>query len=282
MQHKFSLHKISSESNFSFDPNEYSRFKYGDDIIAEKFGEELANSFISQIMINLPFYGKQFLVIPSPYSFIPTATFALKSHFVNVLNRWLVDNHYPPVEETKIHRTVTYKDDYGDLDNIERLELIKNDKFYIDKDFIKNKVLIFLDDIRITGSHEKMIISTLEKFEIKNDFYLLYYAELMNLKIHPRIENVFNNYYVKSLSDLQPIINGERFKFNTRLVKFILNSKFSDCSNFLLKQNNFFLNEMYNLSIGNGYHTIDEYKDNLNYLKTLVITKLNQKLEYGY
>ena len=175
MQHKFSLHKVDNEEYFSFDPSEYSRFKYGDDLIAEKYGNELANSFISKIMKTLPFFGKQFVVISSPYSFIPTATYALKTHFVNNFNRWLISNNYPPVEESKIHRTVTYKEDYGSLNHDERINLIQNDKFHIDKTFLKDKILLFLDDIRITGSHERMIVTTLNKFEIENDFYLLYF-----------------------------------------------------------------------------------------------------------
>lgn len=281
MQHKFSLHKVDNEEYFSFDPSEYSRFKYGDDLIAEKYGNELANSFISKIMKTLPFFGKQFVVISSPYSFIPTATYALKTHFVNNFNRWLISNNYPPVEESKIHRTVTYKEDYGSLNHDERINLIQNDKFHIDKTFLKDKILLFLDDIRITGSHERMIVTTLNKFEIENDFYLLYFAELTNFQIHPKIENVFNNYYVKAIRDLGNIIKSGRFKFNTRFVKFILNSDLKESGSFLLAQDEIFLNKLYDLSIGNNYHTIEEYKINLKFIETLVIPKLNKKLEYG-
>ncbi len=50
MQHKFSLHKIDNEKSFTFEPYEYSLFKYGDDQVAEKFGETLASAFVLEIL----------------------------------------------------------------------------------------------------------------------------------------------------------------------------------------------------------------------------------------
>jgi hypothetical protein len=281
MLHKFSLHKIDNEKSFTFKPYEYSRFKYGDDLVAEKFGEDLASAFIVEILQSYNLEKIQMVVISSPYSFIPTATFAMKNYFVKFLNRWLVQQKYLPVQESKIHREVTYKEDYGNLTKEERITLIKNDKFQIEKAFLENKLIIFLDDIRITGSHEKMIQTTLEKFKIENDYCLLYFAELINDNISPKIENYFNNYCVKSLNDLLKIINSERFVFNTRFIKFILNANENECKSFLLIQDTNFLNKFYDLSIGNNYHSIEAYKNNFEYLEKLIYQKVNKKIQYG-
>lgn len=121
MLHKFSLHKIDNEKSFTFKPYEYSRFKYGDDLVAEKFGEDLASAFIVEILQSYNLGKIQMVVISSPYSFIPTATFAMKNYFVKFLNRWLVQQKYLPVQESKIHREVTYKEDYGNLTKEEEL-----------------------------------------------------------------------------------------------------------------------------------------------------------------
>ena len=156
-QRSFSLHKIKSENTFSFDPAAYSRFKFGDGAASADFGSKLAQGFIRECMPLPSEQNKEIVVVSSPYSFIPTATFAMKNAFVSTLNRWLALHGLPVVQETKVHRTITYKEDYGELSAAERMRLIGNDHFHIDAAFLKGKTLFFLDDIRITGSHERMI-----------------------------------------------------------------------------------------------------------------------------
>lgn len=265
MKTNYSLHKIKHADQFSFDPCEYSRFKYGDDLVAEKFGTNLAMNFI-KYHLSLDNNIGQLVVISSPFAFIPTATFAMKNYFVYELNKWLATNDHPVVHETKIFRTITYKEDYGELDASERMRLIGNDSFHIDKSFLIGKKLVFLDDIRITGSHEKMINKMIAEYGIDNDIYLLYFAELINTVIHPNIENTLNYSAVNSIFDLQPIIDSQRFAINTRIVKYLLNSDSNAFRLFVLDQDPKFLNLLYNMALGNGYHTIDAYRTNLQML----------------
>lgn len=269
MKTNFSLYKIDNETNFGFCPTEYSKFKFGDDSLAEKFGTELANAFIEEVLKKIVI-NEQIVVIPSPYSFIPTATFAMKNYFVFGINRWLASNNLPIVQTAKIHRTITYKDDYGALNADERMALIGNDGFYVDKIFLENKILIFLDDIKITGSHEKMITKMLDDFGINNDIYLLYFAELINKSIHPKIENHLNYYFVKSLLEVDNIVKSDTFTFNTRVVKYILNAGENDFIFFINDKSIKFLKSLYNLSVGNGYHNIDVYNKNLKILENKI------------
>jgi len=268
----YALHQIHHPEVFGFDPASYSKFKFGDDRIAKEFGEQLAEGFITgYLKDNL--IDNQIVVISSPYSFIPTATFAMKNYFIHQLNRWLVDHGKLVVQEAKVHRTITYKEDYGALSAEERMSLIGNDSFHIDKHFLDDKTLLFLDDIRITGSHERMILKMVDEYEMKNDIHLLYFAELSNMDIHPNIENYLNYHHVKSIFDLDDIVKSGAFAFNTRIVKYILNSAFNSFSIFISNQTEDFINMLYNLSLGNGYHTIEAYATNLNYIKNLINTK---------
>ena len=195
----YSLHKINSPDIFGFSEEEYSKFKFGDGGVSAKFGEKLARGFIKD-MLEKTYDGTQLVVVSSPYAYIPTATHALKNYFVYELNKWLAQHDYRVVEQTKIHRCITYSQDYGELDAEERMNLISNDAFYMDKKYLKNKVVIFIDDIRITGSHERVIRNMIKKMKIKSDYYLLYFAQLVNDSIHPNIENyldylhLHNNY----------------------------------------------------------------------------------------
>jgi hypothetical protein len=267
MRYTYSLHKITNADSFSFEPAEYSNFKFGDDKIAEKFGNNLAEKFIKDVLSVINVSTTQFVVISSPYSFIPTATFSLKNHFVSILNNWLASQSFPVVQETKIYRTITYKEDYGELNAEQRIKLIGNDVFYIDTEFIKGKTLIFLDDIRITGSHERMISKMLDRYQINNNSYLLYFAELINTNIHPNIENYLNYYSIKSIFDLDKLIDSEDFVINTRVVKFILHTDKANFKLFIQNKKTKFLKLLYNMAIGNGYHSINVYSGNILTLK---------------
>ncbi|WP_316810236.1 phosphoribosyltransferase family protein [Pedobacter heparinus] len=272
----YSLHKIHHTTSFGFSADDYSQFKFGDDLVAKKFGKDLADGFIKDFLED-NLLSEQIVVISSPYCFIPTATFAMKNYFVYQLNHWLVENGRMVVQEAKVHRTITYKDDYGALSAEDRIKLIGNDSFHIDKDFLKDKVLFFLDDIKITGSHEKMILKMVKEYELKNEIYMLYFAELVNQDVHPNVENYLNYHKVRSIFDLDEIIRSGNFCFNTRIVKYILNCDFNSFSLFLERQTEDFIYNLYHLSLGNSYHTIDCYSRNLNFLKNYINNK-NYKL----
>lgn len=269
MINRFSLHKIQDINKIPFSPIDYSKFKFGCKNISKEFGISLAKAFAWEYVLS----GKiadQIVVVSSPYCFIPTATFAMKDYFVQELNQWLVQAGKPVVEETKIHRTITYREDYGELSAEQRLTLIQNDGFHIDAKFIEGKSLILLDDIRITGSHEKMIERMCDEYNLKNVKYYTYFAELVNQDIDPKIENFLNYAYVKNLDDLDSIIKNENFLLNTRMVKYMLNSDPIKFLNFAKYQKVKFLETVYHLAIGNSYHTIPEYWENLTLIKSLI------------
>ncbi len=278
----FSLHKITSPPgqegsadysrfHFGFSPQEYSRFKFGDGAVAKTYGRELAEGFIVSHLSKQPI-SRQLVVVSSPYSFIPTATFAMKDHFVFRLNRWLADQGLPVVQETKVHRTVTYKEDYGELNAAQRIQLIGADSFHIDRSFLEGKTVLFLDDIRITGGHERMILKMVEEYNLQSPVYLLYFAELVSPEVHPSIENYLNYHAVKSIFDLKPLIGSPHFLLNTRATKFMLHYDADAFRIFIDNQTPAFLEYLYDMALGNGYHTIEAYQRNLDYLKARVNT----------
>lgn len=280
MNTTYSLHSITSTESFGFSADDYSRFKFGDGAVSKEFGTALADGFIMERLAVNP-VRQQIVVLSSPYSFIPTATFAMKDWFVYHLNHWLARHGFPVVQEAKVHRTITYKEDYGELDAEQRMKLIGNDHFHIDKDFLVGKTLVFLDDIRITGSHERMIMKMVGEYGLTNDIYMLYFAELVNKSIHPNVENHLNYYHVKSIFHLEDIINGGDFRINTRIVKYILNYDFDSFCIFIKKQNNTFAEQLYNMALGNGYHTIDAYAQNLTFIKKRLLLDNYKLIAYG-
>jgi len=265
----FSGFEIESEDRFGFDPDDYSKFKYGASNIARKFGYELADRFIKECF-SKTYDGTPLVIVPSAYSHIPTASFCMKKFFVDKLNDYLFRNNFPITGETKIYRSVTYREDYGEMSADDRYKLISGDSFHMDKEYVRGKRLLFLDDIKITGTHERIILKMLDELEIYNDCYMLYFAELVNSGVSPTIENYLNNFYVKSLAEVDSIIRNEVFVFNTRVVKFILNSRPEEFDLFLEKQNIDFVRELYYNAIGNEYFKFSSYLRNLKVLETIV------------
>ncbi len=266
----FSGYLIENETDLGFSPDDYSKFKHGALNIARKFGYNLAERFINNCF-DKSYDGRQIVVVPSAYSYIPTASFYLKSFFVEKLNHYLYENNYPITQETKINRSVTYREDYGEMSAQDRYKLISGDKFHMDKAFIEDKVLLFLDDVKITGTHERIIIKMLNELGISNDCYMLYYAELTNPDISPKFENYINNHFVSNLDDIDQIIKNEEFAFNTRVVKYILNRPTDELKSFIIKQSPSFCRELYYKAIGNEYFKFDSYLANIKLLSTLYI-----------
>jgi hypothetical protein len=278
----YALHKIDNPYVFGFDPDDYSRFKFGDETAARAFGQALAEGFIQAHGTGLVAQltateQRQLVVVPSPYSFIPTASFALKNHFVFRLNRWLAEIGLPVAQETKIHRTITYKEDYGSLSAEDRIALIGNDRFHIDRGFLEGKTLLFLDDIRITGGHERVILKMIQDYDVHSPFYLVYFASLVNPEIPPVIENHLNYHWVKSIFDLDTLIRTGSFMLNTRAVKYILSYDFDAFRIFVEGQPESFLEYLYDMAVGNGYHLMEAYARNLNFIHATV----QNNIRYG-
>jgi len=266
---KFSAYQVSDPNNFDFPAEKYSKFKFGSTDIAREFGYELADRFINQLF-KFSYSGKAIVVLPSAYSHIPTASYFMTIHFIDKLNQFLFENGFSPVETGKIHRNVTYREDYGEMTSEERYNLIKGDKFHIDEALLRNKILIFLDDIKITGTHERVIIKMLDDFDIQNHCYMLYFAELTDPAICPKTENYLNHFFVQKISDLQSIVNQDDFKFNTRIVKYILNCNHDAFLHFIKNQSQSFINKLYYKALGNEYFKFPEYRANLKVIEDLV------------
>lgn len=266
MNSSYSLYKIIEKNQCPFDANEYSWFKFGDKQYAEKFAKLLFDGFIekySEILLS----QNEIVILPSPYLSIPTASNFLCLYFKTFLNRFLFDNKRKASIESKIYRNQTYVIDYGNLSFNERVQLIANDTYYIDSNFINDKLCIFVDDIKITGSHEHTVNKILEQYNVKGDFLFVYFAELVNKEIHPNIENHYNYFAVKSVVDIVNLVNRTDFQYNTRVIKYILNLDEGKFDYLIKNISTAKRNELFHLAISNNYHQINEYQQNIELIK---------------
>lgn len=274
----YSQHKITDKNNCPFSEAEYSKFKFGVNSYAEKFASELFEGFIEKHR-DIVLAQDDLVILPSPYLSIPTASNYLCHYFKLRMNKFLYDNGKKSLAESKIYRNQTYTTDYGNLSYDDRVRLISNDTYYIDRNYIDGKFCIFIDDIKITGSHEHIIKKILDQYNVQGQFAFLYYAELQNDGIHPNIENYYNYFYVKDVESLSSVINSATFTFNTRVVKYILKLEQGDFMRLLGKIPGSLLQKLFDLAVSNNYHTIADYKTNLDYINKNLTDK---QLKYGY
>jgi len=275
----YSLHKITDKNSCPFSESEYSKFKFGDNALAQKFANELFDGFIAKHK-DLILAHDEVVILPSPYLAIPTASNYLSLHFKNRMNEFLYTHGKKALAESKIYRNQTYTTDYGNLDYNDRVKLIANDTYYIDSNYISGKLCLFMDDVKITGSHEHIVKKILGQHAVTGEFVFVYFAELLNKDIHPNIENYYNYFFVKDVDSLSSIINSADFVFNTRTVKYILKLDRHELVTLLGTITTNMQQELFRLAVSNNYHTIEDYRYNLEFInKSLTNNKISN---YGY
>jgi hypothetical protein len=267
------LHKFSSWDDISFRPQEYALLKFGDDQIAKKFGTELAMGFFKAHSEKL--LSDKFVVIPSPYNHIKNAATLITEHFINALNLLLVNANGEHVDSSIIHRKVSYTNDYGFLDKDTRQKLLSNDKFYMNKKFLKGKSLIFIDDVCITGTHEDKLLEILAENRMYNDTFFVYFAKYFGTKAD--IESKLNFAGINTVSDVVDIINSPNHHMIIRPIKYLLSLNSHEFNNIivtLLKQDK--LEALYYASLAEGYYKIPKYQSNFQKLSARLLYIINE------
>jgi hypothetical protein len=264
---RYSHHKFDNIDGCTFSPIEYSKLKFGSLEVAKKFGYDLADGFFDKhgdIFVN-----EQCVVMCSAYNFIRNASSLLTDFFVERLNSILYLYGYNPVQTSRIHRNVTYTNDYGYLGKDRRKELLAGDEFFINVDYMVGKTLIFIDDVVITGTHEEKIIDMLESCGMMDaNQYHLYYAEYMGES--PDIEaklNFANMSTDKTYKDVIKMIASHENELIVRPIKYLLGlskEEFQDALYDIAEKS--LVKKILNASIGENYHKVDKYRDNISSL----------------
>jgi hypothetical protein len=272
--YNFSVHSIQEKDRISFSPLEYSKFKYGNSEIARKYAREIGTSLINFDTFNeLLKNRRDIFVLSSPYSFIRTASSYIAEHLFYFLSSHFLNSNIQ-VHYGKINRKVSYIEDYGQMNASERFNLIAKDEFSCDYDLLKDKLIIALDDIRVTGTHERIVENVLTPILNCSDVLYTYFIKIESQCIEPQYENYLNYYYVKSIDQIQAMIKESDFQFNTRVVKYILSQEENSFKEFISYMDLNQIYELYKLSLGNLYYIFHKMQFNIYYLKEIVDHKI--------
>lgn len=220
MQKKISIvtHRIKNVDELPFSKRDYSEFKHGVRRHYYAFAKELANSLFTHLDViqNL----KVVHVYGAPYNKIEAASNILVLKVIEILR-----SKYPSISflEGRIHRDNSYHEDYGKMTQEERLYMLSKESFKFLSDYTKADLSIFIDDIYITGSHEKMILDLLEKQKFSTPYMLAYYAKLEAITpadfeshINQYAFDGENGYSLEEFLKLQLYVNTRNCKFFLR------------------------------------------------------------------
>lgn len=264
MKHtRSSVHRFANVENAPFTARDYSRLKFGSDKVAQAFGHALADDFFSKHADTL--LARPAVVIPSPYSYVRNAATVMTGHFLNRLNEHLVHANGQHVEYDTIRRAISYVSDYGFLSHAKRKALIGKDSFYLNKGFWRDKTLIFVDDVRITGAHEDRLKQVLAVEEVRNEAFFLYYGDYTGNQ--PSIEAELNFAAVASLADYRAIEKEAGHHLIVRPIKYLLGKTTRDeFLDYLKTTPTARLWKLYHSALGEGYTQIPQFTRHLRLL----------------
>jgi len=257
---QFAVHNFDCLKTTSFCPKEYSLLKFGVKSIAKKFAVDLADNLFT--MFSGELLSNRCVVIPSPYNHVANAATVVTKHFVDRLNHHLVKHGGEHCDYSTIHRKVSYIKDYGFLPAEQRKKLIDGDDFYFNPEFYRDKIIIFVDDVRITGTHEIKLVELMKAHGIQNRSIFAYYA--MYHGDQADIEAEINFASIKNSDDFVRIVQNESdFNLIVRPIKFILGSLNTEKLFYLLSSiSRNLLSELYHGCLGEGYYKIPDYQRN--------------------
>ncbi|KAK1994153.1 hypothetical protein LX36DRAFT_727967 [Colletotrichum falcatum] len=275
------LYQIENEAKPGFDKHNYSRFKYGDLRFSDQYGHEMAELAWKKIVKPILDKDKannkpltRFATMVSRGS-LPTAATTFETYFCQYLNRHLANEGAYAVLSVPILKATSASQagDYATMSDADREKLMNNEHFTYDKEAVNGMVIFNLDDIYITGGHERAIRRTFNEESAAgrhHRVYYLYIAKLMNKNIDPAIETRLNEVAVPQFRDFKSIIEGPKFVIENRFVKRMLKAKSSDLVALInsLNDGKAFARQLYDAALKNDFHMGGpSYKANLKIAK---------------
>lgn len=267
-EHQYFVHGFTSLEDAPFSAEDYSKLKFGSNEVAKRFGYELADGFFKAHHASL--LREQCVVIPSPYNYVRNAATVMSQHFVDRINHLICINGGNHVEWSTINRKVSYINDYGFLTKEKRKELIDQDTFFLNKGYLEGKTLILIDDVNITGTHEDKLIDILNKNEATNNTFYIYYAKYLKGAVGANIEAELNFAGIKDIYDFVELTKEPYHKVIVRPIKFTLSQPHDVFKKVIHLFPEGYVEKLYSGALAEGYHKIETYKENFNYLSTIL------------
>lgn len=250
-----------------FDKVAFSRLKFGSFADLKHFAREIVGA------LPLGSIDDNTIITSAAYTYTPTAGSLLARHVQTMLNA----GRKNPLDILKLH-TPPIDENYSSLSLEGRRAYLDRSPYHIDKELVRGKHILVVDDICVTGGHEEGVRRLLRKVKVAKITFA--YVATMDTHGNTPIENQLNNMAVNSLDDLEKILSGEGAAITEKTCKYILGEQD-------LKKLEFFLvwvpeNVVYRIyaaAVNNGYSQNSAYAPQIALLRTEMMRREEKLLE---
>lgn len=260
---RYATHSFGSVLQTTFDAAAYSRMKFGSGSDARVLGYEMAEDFARHYWSFVT--ERQAVVVPAPTTSVAVAATLLGWHFHNRLNHLLDQRGHAPVQWDHVHRAVTYNDNYAQLCLAERQRLLEDDERHVNVSFLTGKNLIFVDDVRITGTHEVKLAQMLRQAGLEQDTVFAAFAEYTGSE--PSVEHELNHVMVKNGLDVIVLSNDPEWQVTTRSLRLVLGLPEAAFAQSITSMPYRRREQVYHASIAKGYSRHGPYAGNFETLR---------------
>ncbi len=289
----FAVSTISKmEDVHPMDAKNYSRMKYGDPIATRRSAIQITSHLFRQPEITKYIHAdKTIFITSSAYGYVPTASYSVTREVTKLLAASGVK-----IDRIKFVRNGDFSTNhYGTLSAEERAKKMTSRNIHLtEEDLVKIKdgFVLVIDDIAITGSHERKIHEILSQTEARDWAFIYLYkldTELGN-KI-PETEEHLNRADIKTVLDLIPFFRiyteyDLKLRLNSRVLKFILTTEpesFYDVSHdvavkhlkeFFALIDDKILADVYRAAMSpDGYHADPKFAEGLHILREEILER---------
>lgn len=252
-----------------FDPEAYSRMKYGSQLHSERYGLMLGEAIMQ--------HAPDLIEDASPltalmiYKTVPSAATNITRAAMVPINEARVSLGMSTVEPVHVKMQRVLGIDYSTLSNQGRQQYITDTGYRLHPEEVQGTNTILIDDIRITGSAEILGRSLLETADPRS--LLLGYIAVMNpaaAKVDPAIEKRINISAVESLEDMLDIAENDGMIVTLRGMKRLLEEPDEEAiRSFLHAIPRSTLFDFYSGALSSGGEYVAQYQDNFAVLQDI-------------
>lgn len=250
---------VPNKDNNVLSLDDYSRFKYGDGQVSGYFGEMMAQQFMAT-------YGRwdtgePLYITSSAYKVARPAAGSLVLPFMREAKK-IAESEGKTIElrPFKIDRANLTEGDYAKMSARERTEIMLKNGLSLPLNLdLKDAQVLALDDVCVTGAHEKSIDKVLSTAGVRWIGYL-YILNVPDGKSNPTLESALNCSAIGTIDDIIDIVNDKHLQPNARLGKHILSQSPEDIVRFSLATTALVKNKILSDIEGDGLEKMQRYK----------------------
>jgi hypothetical protein len=248
---------VNRQDGSPFDAASYSRFKYGDTAVAKDYGMKLAFLLRDRLLKPALKSREPVVFTASAYKVLPTAARAVAQA---MYEQTLADGY--KVEAGRIHRANLTNGDYATMSAHERKRAMSENGIYFDKAVFHGRHVVVIDDVKITGSHERSIHDMFDGEPILSLTHV-YVVEMDPeiVKVRPSVEDTLNHTWMNGIDRLCELIlaGGDQYPFNARTAKAIFSASSHQKKQIWETLGNEQILELHRGAHGDGYNVMHAY-----------------------